>query len=193
MNFLRQKRNLFKNLTSIYLNSNKNLNFKPIETENKINIGSRLTQVIEKHRQKSILHEAVKSRLRPDTSRGRLLISASIQSKNHYSGQVYSNFSDQHNLVSNNWDNRVSNGKYFTIISSGAHPSLASKSHAEFSDLNLNETLIESLSANLSIKKPTNIQCLAIDEFKKRQSHLIINAETGGGKTLGKYFLLLII
>ena len=26
---------------------------------------------------------------------------------------------------------------------------------------------------------------IAIDEFKKRQSHLIINAETGGGKTLG--------
>jgi len=45
--------------------------------------------------------------------------------------------------------------------------------------------LIQSLNSNFKIKKPTNIQCLAIDEFKKRQSHLIINAETGGGKTLG--------
>jgi len=141
------------------LNSTKQLNFKPIETENKIQIGSRLSQVLEKHRQTSILNEAIKSR--PNKTNSRLLISASLKSKNHYAGQTYSNFSDQHNLVSNNWHNRISNGKHFTIIPNGA------------------------LNSNFKIKKPTNIQCLAIDEFKKRQSHLIINAETGGGKTLG--------
>jgi hypothetical protein len=183
MNFLYKRVNLFRHLTSFCLNSTKQLNFKPIETENKIQIGSRLSQVLEKHRQTSILNEAIKSR--PNKTNSRLLISASLKSKNHYAGQTYSNFSDQHNLVSNNWHNRISNGKHFTIIPNGAHPSLISKSHMEFSDLNLCDELIQSLNSNFKIKKPTNIQCLAIDEFKKRQSHLIINAETGGGKTLG--------
>ena len=186
------KRNLFKHLTSCCLQLIKQLNYKPIETTNKIVIGSRLTQVLENNRQKFILNKQIKSRTRPAiAANSRLLISASIKSKNHYAGQVYSNFSDQHNLVSNNWHNRISNGKYFTIIPNGAHPSLLKQGDVQFSDLKLNDDLIKSLEVNFNIKKPTDIQCLAIDEFKKRQCHLIINAETGGGKTLGKYIELL--
>ena len=184
-NLLKTKLNLLK-LKDSYQNQIQHLNYKPIETDNKIQIGHKLTQVIEKNRHKSILNFSKKAQFKPDPIVNRLLITCSTKSKNHYAGQLYNNFSDHHNLASASWHNRISSGKYFTINPNGAHPSLLSSKKNDLLEFNLNESLIKQLETNLNITKPCNIQCSTLNEFKNRQSHLLINAETGGGKTLGK-------
>lgn len=192
--FLKTLKANFLKFNPICFQSVKFLNYKPIETDNKIVNGHKLTQVIEKNRQKSLHNEFEKYKFKPTNTSSRLLIACSTIGKNHYAGQIYKNYTDQHCLASSNWSNRISNGKYFTLNPYGTHPSLTlnkQNDYIDFKDLNLNEVIINSLKSNLDIKKPTNIQCLTLNEFKKRQSHLLINAETGGGKTLA--YLLPII
>jgi ATP-dependent RNA helicase DDX28 len=192
--FLKTLKTNFLKFSPIYFQSVKFLNYRPIETDNKIVNGHKLTQVIEKNRQKSLHNEFEKYKFKPTNTQSRLLISCSTIGKNHYAGQNYKNYTDQHCLASSNWSNRISNGKYFTLNPNGTHPSLTlnkQNDYIDFKDLNLNEAIINSLKSNFDIKKPTNIQCLTLNEFKKRQSHLLINAETGGGKTLA--YLLPII
>jgi superfamily II DNA/RNA helicase len=83
------------------------------------------------------------------------------------------------------------NGRYFTINAIGSHPSLISPEKLrnekdekiEFTDLTLNETLIERLKS-MGIKSPTYIQYLSLNEILARDSHVMLIAETGGGKTL---------
>lgn len=168
------------------------LKYEPIQTTNKITVGHKMTQVIEKHRQTYLKNkiENEKYGMNKLTNR-RLLIACSNPQFNYYTGQAYKKFTER-NMASYGWRNRRSAGQYFTINSITSHPSLIDVNKLrndrdemiELKDLNLNQTLINLVSKNLGIQQPTLIQYLSINEILKRKSHNLIVAETGGGKTL---------
>ncbi len=179
---------LFKNafLTSKqHLKSTyRHLKYIPIETNNKIEIGSKMTQVIEKKRQKYEM-DKLKNRKYEPKSTSKLLIACSNKQFNHYTGQAYKNFSER-NLASFGWRNRASRDQYFTINTLGSHPSLnmLNPTIEKMNDLNINPIMVDLLRKNFNINLLTNIQFLSINEILNRESHLTMLAETGGGKTL---------
>jgi hypothetical protein len=75
------------------------LNYSPIITENKIHVGHKMTQVIDKYRQKALINEIEKKKTLPKRHKQHLLISSSTPSFNHYYGQTYKNFNEK-NLAS---------------------------------------------------------------------------------------------
>lgn len=138
----------------------RSLNYIPIESSNKIQVGHRMTQVIDKKRQKAIFNELNRKQNIDRRKTGKhLLISSSSPSFNHFDGQLYKNFSST-NLASVSWKSRSSQGKFFTINANGAHPAVLKDIH-DFEGLNLNPSLIELLKKNLDIDK----YCLKIDSF----------------------------
>lgn len=171
------------------------LKYEPIKAEHKIEMGHKMTQVVEKKRL-----NYVKRREQTDKYSNvnvkptrRLLIACSNPVFNHYTGQAYKNFSER-DLASFGWKNRHSAGRYFTvnpINTGGSHPSLIDSSRLrnehdsviEFADLYLNPTLIDRL-ARLNILRPTYVQYLSMQRILSRQKHFMLIAETGGGKTL---------
>lgn len=160
----------------------------------KIEVGHKMTQLIEKHRQNHLLNKLENDKYSNQSTRSsnrRLLIACSNPQFNHYTGQAYKNFSER-SLASLGWRNRRSAGQYFTINSIGAHPSLIDNTKVrndkdeliEFEDMTLNPNLVNLLKTNLDIQRPTNIQYLSLNQILKRENHNLIVAETGGGKTL---------
>ncbi|CAF0710611.1 unnamed protein product [Brachionus calyciflorus] len=176
------------------LNLTRTLKYAPIETNNKIEIGHKMTQVIEKHRQKHLQNKLENEKYSINfnqQSTRRLLIASSNPFFNHYTGQAYKNFSER-NLASFGWRNRRSAGQYFTINAIRSHPSLIDSNKIrnekgemiEFEDLNINSNLINLVKQNLGMHQPTLIQYLSINQILQRETHNLIIAETGGGKTL---------
>jgi hypothetical protein len=179
---------------TVHTSSPRRLNYTPIETDHKIEIGHKMTQVIEKHRLKHLIKQSTSEEYaqRFRTNK-RLLIACSTPQFNHYAGQHYKNFSPQQHLASYGWRNRGSAGKYFTVNPINAHPSLIDPTRhrneqdecIDFSDLHtLNPILAELLKLNMKISRPTYIQYLSIGAILQRRSHNLLVAETGGGKTL---------
>ncbi|RNA13027.1 putative ATP-dependent RNA helicase DDX28 [Brachionus plicatilis] len=166
------------------------LQYKPIETSNVIRMGHKMTQVIEKKRHK-YLEKKVQDEKYSNTFRQsrRLLIASWNPNFNHFTGQAYKNFSER-NFASFGWKNRRSAGQYFTINAISSHPSLIDSSKVrnergemiEFEDTFLSPILIQKLKK--IYQQPTLIQHLGIKQILSRQSHHLIVAETGGGKTL---------
>ena len=173
------------------------LKYVPINTGNKIQVGTKMTQVIEKKRQTSLLKEVERKKNKINTSSAPI-ISCSSKTLNHYPGQIYKILSDNC-LASRSWANRRSNGKYFTINSFGNHPSSKdinqnlkdNNQKFNFNDLGLPAALTEVLLKNFDIETPTNIQMKSYAEIISHESHNLIVGETGGGKTLA-YLLPLI-
>lgn len=163
----------------------------PIASDNKITVGHKMTQVIDKNRQKAIFNDLERKRHQKSKKSlsQHIAIACSSPSFNHHHGQTYRNFTDQ-NLASVGWQARYSSGKYFTINAIGAHPSIMHEGYT-FKDLNVSEELVSSLRDKFKIERLTNIQYLAINEIRCRNTHNLIVAETGGGKTLA--YLLPII
>ena len=162
------------------------LHYMPIETSNKIEVGHKMTQVIEKHLVKLRTDAQHKFKLRNSASKT-LLISSSTPSKNHYVGQKYAKFIEMEHMCSYSWANRTSVGKFFTINPTGAHPAkmVGERSHLQFDDTGLSGELVRRLASALNVRKPTNVQCTSIEHILQRTSHLLVNAETGSGKSLG--------
>lgn len=131
------------------------LKYKPIETDNKITIGHKMTQALEKKRQKYLLKKMNDGKYAPNK---RLLIAAYNPHFHHYTNQVYRDFSER-NLASYGWKNRRSRGKYFTINPIGSHPSLidATKTRTnndkliELENMGLNECLIARVKSEFNI------------------------------------------
>jgi len=120
------------------------LNYIPIEAQTQISVGHKMTQTIDKNRQKALINEMKRKQFNPkNRNSDHLLISCSTPSFNHYNGQVYKKFTTL-NLASVGWLARQSSGKYFTINALGNHPSLTDES-CSFTLLNLNQSLIDSL------------------------------------------------
>ena len=160
------------------------LKYVPIETTNKIQASSKMMQAIEKKRQK-IEIDTLRDRKYVPKSTSQLLISCSNKQFNHYTGQAYKNFSERY-FASYGWRNRASRDQYFTINSLGSHPSLKelNPSIEKINELNIKPVLVELLKSNFNLKSLTGIQHLSINDILKRENHLIMLAETGGGKTL---------
>ena len=170
----------------------RNLQYKPIETSNIIRIGHKMTQVIDKKRQKYLEKKIQEEKFSNSFRQSRrLLIACSNPNFNHYTGQAYKNFSER-NFASYGWRNRRSAGQYFTINAISSHPSLIDNQKLknereemiEFNDTFLNPLLIQILTKKIQFHQPTLIQFLGINKILLRQSHQLIVAETGGGKTL---------
>ena len=83
--------------------------------------------------------------------------------------------------MSRGWDNRKSNGDYFTINSRGPKPSLLDED-ADFNKFGLDESLVSHLS-EMGFTKPTVIQAQAFKPILRGENCLVA-AETGSGKTL---------
>ena len=164
--------------------------YRPIETKNKIEVGHKMTQVVEKRREDFLIKQEENAKYKVDTS-SKLLISSCNKVFNHSVGQIYKNFSDT-NLASFGWKNRRSVGRYFTINSVSSHPSLLrntrigkqSETLFQFKDLNIHQILASLINENFKIQNPTHIQFLSINEILQRKNHNLVIAETGGGKTL---------
>ena len=162
----------------------RNLKYIPIETKNKIEIGSKMMQEIAKKEQKFEL-DKLKNRKYEPNSTSRLLIACSNKQFNHFTDQAYKNFNES-NLASFGWRNRASRDQYFTINSLGSHPSLniLNPTVDKINELKINPILVDLLKKRFNISFLTNIQSMSINEILNRKDHLIILAETGGGKTL---------
>lgn len=96
------------------------LNFRPIQTENKIVTGHKMTRVIDKLRTKHLVKQVEEEKHigvthpRFNTKNKKLLIACSSPVFNHYTSQTYKNFSDKQNLASYGWVNRRS--EYHTLL-----------------------------------------------------------------------------
>ena len=172
------------------------LNYQPIESKNVIKIGHKMTQELEKKRIKYVKQQAeseASTNYNPILNKkAQLLISCSNPQFNHYTNQSYKDQGHDKYLFSSTWFNRRSAGKYFTINSQGKHPSQPDKNQPiQFDNMNLNQILAELLRVNLRINQPTKIQQLSINEIMDHLNHILIVAETSGGKTLA--YLLPII
>jgi len=116
-----------------------------------------------------------------------VIISAKNSSKNHRKAQTYGTF-DNLPLISSGWHHRKSVGDYFTI--NPFRPPAATSFNKEFqnpptfSDYDLDPRLVEALR-KCGFTKTTNIQHEAIPKMLEfSDSHTLIAAETGNGKTL---------
>lgn len=154
--------------------SRRELKYKPIETNNKITVGHKMTQVIEKKRSNYMVKKASEEKYSrsPTTlaidrevreakiQRRRLLIAAFNPQFNHYTDQVYKDFSER-NFASYGWKNRRSRDQYFTINAIGSHPSIidvnkmrtADDQVIDFSNLLLNESIVSRLKSAFDITR----------------------------------------
>jgi superfamily II DNA/RNA helicase len=186
-------------LTSVSLiqNQTRCLNYQPIQSKNIVKIGHKMTQALEKKRIEYVKQQAdsavnTKYNSIVDKKAQKLLISCSNPQFNHYTNQSYKDQGHDKYLFSSTWFNRRSAGKYFTINSYGKHPSQPDKNQPfQFEHMNLNQILVELLRVNLRINQPTNIQQLSVNEIMNHLNHILVVAETSGGKTLA--YLLPII
>lgn len=153
LNIFRSQQNLFNVIkTPNYLTSIRFLNYVPIQATTKITAGHKMTQVIDKNRQKAIFNEFERRKMLPRNKNSQhLLISCSSPSFNHYHGQLYKKFTPL-NLASVGWLARASSGKSFTINACGKHPSLTDESYS-FQHLNINPELIHILKSKLQIER----------------------------------------
>ena len=157
------------------------LNYTPIETTNKIQVGNKMTQEIEKKRRVYEQNEQMNKKYEPRAA-SQLLIACSNKQFNHYTGQAYRNFSEK-NLASLGWRNRASRDQYFTINSLGSLQTI-NASIDKIKELHIHPVLVQSLQKNFNIHSLTNIQYQSINQNMSRMSHNLVVAETGGGKTL---------
>jgi ATP-dependent RNA helicase DDX28 len=159
------------------------LQYIPIETPNRIEVGHKQTQFIEKKR-----ITFAKDKIYRDQNTPRkevLMIKCSKPHMNHFYGQIYKGKLQSH-LASAGWTNRRNNGEWFTLLPQRTHPAMSDeKLVKDLTELNLNENLIKVLQDEFKIRKPSDIQMLAIPELRAYASkHKLIAAETGSGKTL---------
>lgn len=95
---------------------------------------------------------------------------------------------DKH-VASHAWQHRRSKGDYFTIDNHFKNPSWTQSTAETFEQLDCQPEMIEILD-QVKIRHPTATQARVIPELRTGR-HMIIAAETGGGKTLA-YLLPLI-
>jgi superfamily II DNA/RNA helicase len=86
------------------------------------------------------------------------------------------------NVASNAWQHRLSKGDFFTIDHHFKNPSWTQSTVQTFEQLDCKPELVEILQ-KANIHNPTSTQSRVIPELRTGQ-HMIVAAETGGGKTL---------
>ncbi len=151
-NLIRNRNAFLTAINSLHQTSFRCLNYIPIQAQTQITVGHKMTQTIDKNRQKALMNEFKRKQLKArNKNSDHLLISCSTPSFNHYHGQVYKKFTPL-NLASVGWLARQSSGKYFTINALGKHPSLTDES-CSFTHLNISQTLIDSLKNNMKIER----------------------------------------
>lgn len=84
-------------------------------------------------------------------------------------------------LASKGWQHHKAKGDYFTIHPSREVIESNLKDSVDFSELELNETLVKNLDEKHGIRKATKLQKDAIAEILQG-NHVLIAAETGCGK-----------
>ena len=85
-------------------------------------------------------------------------------------------------VASNAWQHRLSKGDFFTIDHHFKNPAWTQSTVQTFEQLNCQPEMIELLE-KAKIHNPTSTQSRVIPELRTGR-HMIVAAETGGGKTL---------
>ncbi|KAJ3646333.1 hypothetical protein Zmor_023925 [Zophobas morio] len=116
----------------------------------------------------------------------RCIISCKRKHLNHHEHMIYNNL-DEIPLISKGWNHSKSKGDSFVIHR--IESKCLEEEMVPFNLLDIDSRLIEALS-NRDIKKATSYQAKAIP-LMNRDSHLLLAAETGCGKTIS--YLLPII
>lgn len=86
------------------------------------------------------------------------------------------------NIASNAWQHRRSKGDFFTIDQHFKNPSWTQSTVQTFEQLECKPEMIEMLE-KVKIRHPTAAQARVIPQLRTGR-HMIVAAETGGGKTL---------
>lgn len=100
---------------------------------------------------------------------------------NHFPGRVYRRMNEK-NVASNAWQHRLSKGDFFTIDHHFKNPAWTQSTVQTFEQLDCKPELIELLE-KAKFHNPTSTQSRVIPELRTGR-HMIVTAETGGGKTL---------
>lgn len=85
-------------------------------------------------------------------------------------------------LASSGWKHDKAKSDHFTIHSIAAEQT-DTEAEKTFTDMQLNEQIVENLQLRLDVTNPSSIQCSAFPPVL-RNDHTLIAAETGCGKTL---------
>jgi len=144
-------------------------------------------RAVKRHQKmKNIIKQADREKLKNKP----LVISCKRPEFNHHKSQTYGKF-DTVPLASSGWHHRKSYGDYFNINPFTSNDAVSwfkkekdNRRVPRFSDYDLDPRLLSSLESS-GFSKPTNIQHEAIPKMLEHDdSHTLIAAETGNGKTL---------
>ncbi|UJR23006.1 hypothetical protein I4U23_026032 [Adineta vaga] len=169
---------LRKHALELFLLSSYRVN--PIETSNQITVPHSMVKNIERQRAKKIYKKEQEED--PPGDRSQSAVVACKRSEfNHYPGREYKHMTDKH-VASGAWQHRLSKGDFFTIDHHFKNPSWSQSTVPTFEQLDCKPELIE-LLRKVNIRQPTSTQSRVIPELRTGR-HMIVAAETGGGKTL---------
>ena len=102
----------------------RSLKYVPIETNNKIVVGHKMTQVIEKKRIVFAKKEEIRRKLQSVRNPNNLIIKCRNPDFDHYNHQRYKDDSIERYFASKGWRNSAKKGDFFTINAFGPHPAL---------------------------------------------------------------------
>ncbi|CAF1164398.1 unnamed protein product [Adineta ricciae] len=168
------------NCTQSVLIRSASYRINPIETPNQITVPHSMVKNIERQRAKKIYKKEQEED--PPGDRSQSPVVACKRSEfNHYPGRGYKHMTEKH-VASNAWHHRLSKGDFFTIDHHFKNPSWSQATVSTFEQLECKPELVELLQ-KANIHNPTATQSRVIPELRTGR-HMIVAAETGGGKTL---------
>ncbi|CAF0948260.1 unnamed protein product [Rotaria sp. Silwood1] len=171
---------LTKNHNQAFLINLASYRINPIETHNQITVPHSMIKNIERQRAKKIYKKEQEEDPPGDRSQPPV-IACKRTEFNHYPGRQYRQMTEKH-VASGAWQHRLSKGDFFTIDQHFKNPSWTQSTVQTFEQLNCKPELIEILK-KANIHNPTSTQSRVIPELRTGH-HMIVAAETGGGKTL---------
>ncbi|CAF0870213.1 unnamed protein product [Rotaria sordida] len=171
---------LIKNHNQAFLINLASYRINPIETNNQITVPHSMIKNIERQRAKKIYKKEQEEDPSGDRSQSPV-IACKRSGFNHYPGRQYRHMTEK-NVASGAWQHRLSKGDFFTIDHHFKNPSWTQSTVQTFEQLDCKPELIEMLK-KANIQNPTSTQSRVIPELRKGR-HMIVAAETGGGKTL---------
>ncbi|CAF0773909.1 unnamed protein product [Adineta steineri] len=151
-----------------------------IDTKNQITVPHSMIKNIERQRAKKI-YKKEQDQDPPGDRTQPAVVACKRSEFNHYPGREYRHMTDK-DVASSAWQHRLSKGDFFTIDHHFKNPSWTQSTVQTFDQLDCKPELVEILE-KANIHNPTSTQSRVIPELRTGR-HMIVAAETGGGKTL---------
>ncbi|CAF3653540.1 unnamed protein product [Rotaria socialis] len=171
---------LTRSKTQSYLINVASYRINPIETSNQIKVPHSMVKNIERQRAKKIYKKEQEEDPPGDRTQSPV-IACKRSNFNHYPGREYRRMTDKH-VASGAWQHRLSKGDFFTIDHHFKNPAWTQSTAQTFEQLDCKPEIVEILN-KANIHNPTSTQSRVIPRLRSGH-HMIVTAETGGGKTL---------